>query len=308
MILYRNCPFCESENLEGFAIDTQRRGPHISRVRCKTCGLVFANPMSDSMELEEYYVKYYEKDHYESIDYKNLIKNHFTRISHLRSTEIMKEARFLKDLRKGDVFLDVGCGLGLGLAYANQFNCKLFATEFDAGALEFVKSYFPVKTFLGDLIDANYPDSFFDFIHISHVIEHVLDPKAYLEEMKRIVKPGGIIAIGTPNISSNLYKFHRLLRLLQLQVPDVIDGLEHTFIFTEKLLARLCLEKNLEIRDHFTHGLGEKINNLIRYQIPLKNKANRILQNFFQVNQWIVCQKIKLNKSASFTNKGLKRI
>jgi SAM-dependent methyltransferase len=141
------------------------------------------------------------------------------------------------------------------------------------------------------LCGANYPDSFFDFIHISHVIEHVLDPRGYIQEMKRILKPGGYMAIGTPNMSSNLYRVHRWTKLLQLQIPDVIDGLEHTFIFPEKLLGEVCLEEGLIIEDHYTHGLGEKIGNLLRYKMPLKKKLNRLVQNFFQVNQWIVCKK-----------------
>jgi len=151
---------------------------------------------------------YYEKDHYEAVDYKNLILNHFHRIAALNEAEIKKEVRFLNKLG-GTKFLDVGCGLGLGLAYANQLNCELNATEFDTGALGFVKEHFPVNTFQGDIWEAKYPENYFDFIHISHVIEHVLDPKAYISEMKRILKPGGFLAIGTPNMSSNLYRFHR---------------------------------------------------------------------------------------------------
>jgi len=48
--------------------------------------------------------------------------------------------------------------------------CDLYATEFDTGALEFVRKHFQVDTFQGDVWEANYPDDFFDFIHISHVI------------------------------------------------------------------------------------------------------------------------------------------
>lgn len=139
--------------------------------------------------------------------------------------------------------------------------------------------------------EAIYPENYFDFIHISHVIEHVLDPKAYILEMKRIVKPGGFIAIGTPNITSSLYKFHRWISLLQLRVPDVIDGLEHTFIFPKKLLGNLCEQHGLEIVAHFTHNLGEKFSNLVGYKMPIKKKLNRLIQNAFQVNQWIICQK-----------------
>lgn len=209
MILHKVCPICGSASLAGFAIDTVRNGPHISRVKCRSCKLVFANPMADKMELAAYYENYYDKDLYEAIGYKDIIQNHFKRISTLNEKEIKSEALFLKHLGEGAKFLDVGCGLGLGLAYANKLKCQLYATEFDKGALEFVQDNFPVQTFQGDIWDAKYPDSFFDFVHISHVIEHVLDPKAYINEMKRILKPGGYIAIGTPNMSSNLYKIHR---------------------------------------------------------------------------------------------------
>lgn len=101
MILYRNCPICKSESLRGFAIDTQRKGPHISRVQCVKCELVFANPMADSSELANYYTNYYDKDHYEAVDYKNLILRHFKRISELDRNQIAKEARFLKKLGGG---------------------------------------------------------------------------------------------------------------------------------------------------------------------------------------------------------------
>ncbi|WP_225586858.1 bifunctional 2-polyprenyl-6-hydroxyphenol methylase/3-demethylubiquinol 3-O-methyltransferase UbiG [Algoriphagus sp. Y33] len=247
--------------------------------------------MADDKELTLHYTHYYDKDHYEALDYKNLILDHFERISKLDETSIRREVRFLNKLENNAKFLDIGCGLGLGLAYANRLNCELFATEFDAGALAFVSEHFPVRTFQGDVWDANYPDDYFDFIHISHVIEHVLDPKAYILEMKRILKPGGYMAIGTPNMSSNLYRFHRWYKLLRLQVPDIIDGLEHTFIFPKELLRKVCEEQELSVVDHYTHDLGEKFSNLIRYKMSIKKKFNRLAQNAFQVNQWIVCRK-----------------
>lgn len=102
MILYRECPICESKNLEGFAIDTFRGGPHISRVRCQDCKLVFANPMADANELGEYYTKYYDKELYEAVDYKKIITDHFKRIKNLGELEIKNEAPFLNHLGGGD--------------------------------------------------------------------------------------------------------------------------------------------------------------------------------------------------------------
>lgn len=54
--------------------------------------------MADSQELADYYTNYYEKDHYEAVDYKNLILDHFHRIAALNEAEIKKEVRFLNKL------------------------------------------------------------------------------------------------------------------------------------------------------------------------------------------------------------------
>ena len=56
MKIYKSCPVCNSENLIGDSIDLFRKGPHISRTKCLDCELIFANPMAESKELEEYYL------------------------------------------------------------------------------------------------------------------------------------------------------------------------------------------------------------------------------------------------------------
>lgn len=291
MILHQCCQICNSNNLSGFAIDTIRVGPHISRVKCENCGVVFANPMANSEELELYYQSYYQKDNYTAISFKETILGEISRIGELHSSEIKIKVRYLKELETGVKFLDVGCGLGMGLAYAHQFGCELYATEFDKASLEFVKNNFPVQTHQGDLSSAKFPDNFFDFIHISHVIEHVLDPRSYIKEMRRILKPGGIVAIGTPDISSRLYTLHRWFNFLRFRVPDVIDGLDHTFIFTKKCLRSLTEEEGLTVLDHYTHNLGENLSRLFKYQIPISKKVSRLIQNAFHINQWIICKK-----------------
>jgi len=52
-----------------------------------------------------------------------------------------------------------------------------------------VKNPFQVEDLSGNIFgEANYPSEFFDFIHISHVIEHVLDPRAYPKGNEAILK------------------------------------------------------------------------------------------------------------------------
>lgn len=103
MILHPRCPLCHSNSLSAYAMDLTRVGPHISRVKCQDCKVVFANPMADHLELERYYQNYYEKDHYQATDYKKIILSHFERISTLNLSQIKNEARYLSKLVKGGV-------------------------------------------------------------------------------------------------------------------------------------------------------------------------------------------------------------
>ena len=109
MILYRQCPLCASSHLTGDAMDLHRRGPHISRARCKSCGLVFANPMADQKDLEKYYNDYYEKEVYENTDYKNIILTEIAAISKMDKAQITKRAPYFSNFSQTGKFLDIGC-------------------------------------------------------------------------------------------------------------------------------------------------------------------------------------------------------
>lgn len=291
MLLHRKCPLCDSTNLKGYAIDCSRRGPHISRVKCINCKVVFANPMANAEELTNYYQNYYDASIFDSLQFKGYITDKIKQIRSYTRADVDREASYISKYKTSGRFLDVGCGLGLGLAFANQLGFELYATEFDEGAINFVKEHFEVNVFHGELLHAGYPDDHFDMIHISHVIEHVSDPIAYIKEMHRILKKGGVLYIATPDIDSNLYRWYRAFNLLKLSVPKVIDGLEHTFIFPKITLRKLCEQQGFKTLNHRGISIMEKLSNLRRYKMPLKKKLARYLQNFFKVNQWLVCEK-----------------
>lgn len=71
----------------------------------------------------------------------------------------------------------------------------------------------------------------------------------------------------------------------------MIESLEHTFIISNKLLHNISEAQELNIDDHYTHNLGEKFSNLLRYKMPVSKKLNRLIPNAIQVNQWIICKK-----------------
>ena len=46
----------------------------------------------------------------------------------------------------------------------------------------------------GDVYALDYPDATFDVVHAHQVLQHLTDPVAALREMRRVAKPGGLIA------------------------------------------------------------------------------------------------------------------
>src|SRR5437870_11595841 len=49
---------------------------------------------------------------------------------------------------------------------------------------------------------ASFPESFFDAIRLSHVLEHLTDPQGTLREISRILKPDGLVYVTVPNTRS----------------------------------------------------------------------------------------------------------
>lgn len=47
----------------------------------------------------------------------------------------------------------------------------------------------------GDVYALNFPDDSFDVVHAHQVLQHLTDPVAALKEMRRVAKPGGIVAV-----------------------------------------------------------------------------------------------------------------
>jgi SAM-dependent methyltransferase len=247
--------------------------------------------MADNNELATYYSNYSNTKKYEGYDMKSISKQNFKRIDKLSKSEIFKEAKYISHFNDNGKFLDVGCGLGLGLAYAQKLGFKLYATEFDQNAIDFINTNFDAECFLGDLKNAKYPNNFFDLIHVSHVIEHVTDLNEFITEIKRVLKKDGFVCIGTPDSSSLLYKLYNNLMFLNFRVPKIIDGIEHTFIFSNKLLSNLANKYNFEIVEHYSEGMGESMSNLFSYKISIFKKIKRLIQNFFKINQWIILKK-----------------
>ena len=97
-------------------------------------------------------------------------------------------------------YLDLGYGTGFVTSAISKKYTK-YGLEVGKESHEFAKKYFD-HMYLGELKDKTYPENYFDVIMFLHVLEHLTNPIETLEIIKKILKPGGVVLIGTPNFGS----------------------------------------------------------------------------------------------------------
>lgn len=101
-----------------------------------------------------------------------------------------------------DVVLDIGCGNGRFLSWARLAGWKGVGTEFDPKAASVTRAK-GFEVWEGSLESLAEAGRLFDAITVSHVIEHVHEPRELLAAARRLLKPGGFFWIETPNIHAH---------------------------------------------------------------------------------------------------------
>lgn len=199
-------------------------------IRCIGCGLVRLSPRPDEGSLRNYYPdsEYYSfQDVPEIGDMVRLVGGlrNFIRAVVLASmgyagsmtaTRVGRACgAWLAPLRaragygwpgfpsyvEGGRALDVGCGNGdfLGVLARHGWDVQGVDTS---PAAERAASAHGVPVFTGALEDAGFVGESFDFVHMSHSLEHVWDPAVTLATVSRLLRPGGRLYVETPNIDS----------------------------------------------------------------------------------------------------------
>ncbi|MET8677410.1 methyltransferase domain-containing protein [Streptomyces sp. NPDC004647] len=122
--------------------------------------------------------------------------------SHRWRTAANSAAYLLGELRPGLSVLDVGCGPGTITADLADLVAPGQVTAVDAepdilgqarSAVD-ERGLHNVRFATADVQDLAFPDGSFDVVHAHQVLQHVGDPVRALTEMRRVCRPGGIVA------------------------------------------------------------------------------------------------------------------
>jgi SAM-dependent methyltransferase len=97
--------------------------------------------------------------------------------------------------------LDIGCGVGQILAYHRNRGCQAVGIEADEN-VQAIAARYGLDIRRGVFDGTQFDSDFFDYVTLDQVAEHVMDPHALMQGVKRVLKPGGKVVITTPNPKS----------------------------------------------------------------------------------------------------------
>jgi len=247
------CPVCGSEQFRVHWTADQGTWQ-----RCRDCSLLMQNPQPVPVDIlnrydEEYFS--YESENEES----------FLRLM-LLGLEDIGFFRAPAPPAGGRSFLDIGCATGRLGSWLNDRGWAAQGVEVCREAAEYGNSHHNIRIFPGTLEEASFPDSSFDFVHNSHVIEHINRPDLFVGEIFRILKPGGKFLCTTPNCSG----FQALL--FRERWRSVIA--DHLFLFSKKTLKRCVLSSGFRhLKTRTWGGLGVGF-----APLPVKKIADRLVK------------------------------
>jgi 2-polyprenyl-3-methyl-5-hydroxy-6-metoxy-1,4-benzoquinol methylase len=201
---------------------TRKQGMTV--VQCEHCGLVFVNPRLTPQSLTQ---------HYNS--------GHSSRIQYYLDVECADRRTFSEVLDLAAKFaappgrlLDIGPNIGTCLDLARQRGWTAQGIEINADAAAYCREQRHLDVRTGVLETSTYAPGSFDVVLMGDVIEHLPDPKAVLRIVQRILKPGGVLLISTPDIAG------WAARALQIK-PE-----EHLYYFAPKTMRNLLQQVVLE--------------------------------------------------------------
>jgi len=161
-------------------------------------------------------------------------------------------------IRCNSKILDLGCGDG---SVTQLYSQKGTVTGVDISerALLRCKSKGVSETIKHDLnvVPLPFNDATFDYVILTDVLEHVIDPLTLLEEVRRILRSGGSLIVSVPNFARLQNRF----RMFCGDPLDILhwskygDSVEHLHWFTKRKLEHFLSKAGFCISNYLPAGL-----------------------------------------------------
>jgi 2-polyprenyl-3-methyl-5-hydroxy-6-metoxy-1,4-benzoquinol methylase len=209
-------------------------------IDCKTCGFAHVNPLPRIAELNEFYEKRFYQDVKTSYfsDYER--DEDWWAINY----EWMIEELLRQNKNKASAkLLDIGSGPGLFLKVAQSKGLDAVGIEpsKEAYAYSIKKHKCNVMNTTLEKLDKSIGK--FDYVHSSLVLEHILDPLAFIKKSKSLLNKNGLLSIVVPNDFNPVQKIMQQLGKNEWWVSPF----QHLNYFNRKTIKKLFEKAGLEV-------------------------------------------------------------
>jgi SAM-dependent methyltransferase len=143
-------------------------------------------------------------------------------------------------------FLDVGCGMGRYMLAAQKLGFEMLGFEPSTDHARVAMRHFNLPVIQDYFSPDKVADRKFDLIMLSHVIEHIYDQRAFVQDLVSVLKPGGALIIVTPNNESLLARTTGMLW-------PMLKPIDHVSLIGSRAYAHFGLEGMVDVH----HGTSE---------------------------------------------------
>lgn len=222
---YVRCELCGADDAEPLVFKNGNRV-----VRCRQCSLVYVNPRLTPRALVELYENpsYQHRQATRAAD--AAADTAWRRVARSRLRLLERHAG------ERGALLDVGCSTGWFLGAARDAGWRVTGIDVSAGSIARAQARgFDAR--LATLDTQAFPDASFQALVLFDSIEHMPQPMNALRAAHRLLAPGGVIMLTTPNVEGALPRLTYRLLGRTLGVWEHPDPPGHIFQFGQKTLA-----------------------------------------------------------------------
>lgn len=194
------CPICESAKyqLDGIGRSSSTVAELLRHeyqvLKCSDCSFYYVYPEIDFSKEE--WANLYTNEYFEPAMTKWWSKK--------RASDRKQRLDWLEQTISPDKirdFLEIGCGQGFVLVDALTRGWRVHGTDIQDNRIDLAKND-AISFVKGELLKIGFDNDSFDSIYMDSILEHVQHPVMYLEEIRRILRPGGVLYVGVPNEAS----------------------------------------------------------------------------------------------------------
>lgn len=206
---------------------------------CNNCGLVYMNPRKNAAEYKEYYNDEYQSARHGIKDFADAVK----RLENKGSYEAKKaHLQFVGNyVNKGARVFEIGSGWGSLLALLQkEKGAAVKGLEISELAVRVAREHYGLDI-EHKVLEEYLPlaKEKFDLVIMNHVLEHFLDPKKVLTDIKNIVAPGAVLYIAVPNVLKPDVRLSRFYHV------------NHTYYFSQTTLGEILARAGYKVIEHF---------------------------------------------------------